>query len=93
MQASKLTHGSSCADGAILKQAIEHGTVVANVNCRPGTLSMLHNGRVLNELTLEALFGISIDIVGCDTVEEIHVFVGVKLRHFSLRGRFCTLFQ
>ena len=46
---------------------------------------------VISDIIFALLFGEVVHIVGCDLVEEVDVFVGVKLRHLVLRGGFCAL--
>jgi hypothetical protein len=46
---------------------------------------------IISDIELALFFGVVLHIIWCDLLKEIHVFVGMKLGHFVLVGRFCSL--
>ena len=53
------------------------------------SMSLCYVGR--NPLTFDLLFGELLSVLGCYTIQEIDIFVGVELGHFAFSGRFCAL--
>lgn len=46
---------------------------------------------IITDVVLALLLGHVLHVVRCDFLEELDIFVGMKLRHFVLVGRFGSL--
>jgi len=88
---AKLTHGPSSGYCAIVKQAIKHGAVIANITYTNGQFNT--ESHRTTRLTLVLLFDKISHVARRDFAEKLNIIVGMKLRHLALRRRLGALSQ
>jgi hypothetical protein len=87
--AKELTHRSTSGYRAVLEEAVEYGTIVSHI-VYPSARAMTDQGE---RPTFDLLLAELVRVVRIDTVQEVDVFVRMKLGHLALRGRLGPLIK